>query len=786
MRFFLFIISLIVANISVSAFAFNDVPADAWYGEVLTIFTEEGTLPSGDIQFRPGDRATRAEFIELLTTVALAHEGLDYRFSEPFFTDVPVDASYFWHFQNAAMKHWVRGMGDCLGSKSCFANPASSINRAEAAALLSRVYSLEEAAETPFFSDVIIGAWYELPIRAVARKCILQGDEGKSTVRPADSMNRAEMIVMISRARQSLTYGVDCGEGDFSSLGGDRLRPERRPENENLPPKMLEVPPPETPTGVPLMRFDMSAHKVKDIVLTGLTFEAEQGSLFNATKYALWVDHDHNGVVDTPLEKNQAPKGGVVAFQNFSGGGYRISTESVTFEVRAAISASPESTTLQLRITSNGIEAEELDGRALSGIRKDGICVGRCQITQQTTPAEVLTILPQGNLFVTEGQTPIRSHLLLGGATTEPILRLSFRADGEAIDITELRVTSSGSLASSIDRLELLLPSSSNPFAEATISACGSDDLLTQNPIDGSTIRTFCASLSTGKLRVPEDIRTDILIRAKMKSDLSGGVSGDPIQLWLTKQAVSADQTGSGSVKARGTSSSSRIAANDGDGSAEGELFIGTDQPGANRDIVGTLHTSILSTVSVVENGSSDPEGSAIAAGMRTIGALRFRTAINSNAQNGSNDIVLDNLLFTVSATNTTIDAASFSLYNISDNAVMQSCFAIDSSGGALAGSITGSFYVSCTGLAAAAIATDIDSDSALTLAIQGEIINPQVSSASHSFLQLSLQTFTSPHSTFGVLGSHIHYLDQDAGASEDFYWVDQSVTEVTSTGYEL
>jgi len=766
------------------ASAFADVPRDAWYKSTLENFLEQ-QLIDADVAFRPSDSATRDEFVKILIR---ARGGLSVGIAQfdQFFSDVSPEHPSYLEFQEAGRSGFVHGPGDCIGMNPCFAHPRSFINRAEAAALLARAFNLS-GEDSPEFADVIVGSWYEAPIRLASSRCVLQGDAGKRTVRPGDSMNRAEMIVMIDRAMHMLTYGVDCGEDTPSStFEEDRLRPERRPENENLPARTFEIPSPETPTGIPLMRFDMSAHKVKDIVLTGFTFEAEQGSLFNATKYALWVDHDHDGTVDTPLEKNQAPKGGVVPFQNFSGGGYVISTESVTFEVRATISASPESTILQLKIAANGIEAEELDGRALSGIRKDGICVGRCQITQQTTPAEVLTILPQGNLFVTKSPTPIRPHLLLGGAMTEPILRLSFRADGESIDVTALRITSSGSLAGSIDRLELLRSGSSTHFAEALIGTCGSDDLLTMNPSDGSALRTFCTSLPAGALRIPEDVRTDILIRARMKSDETGGISNEPIQLWLTGQAVAADHTGSGAVNARGVASSTRIAANDGDGTAEGELFIGTDHPAGNRDIIGTLHTSILSTITAIENDSSDPAGSAIATGTRTIGALRFHSATHGNAQNGSNDVVIDDLLFTVSATNVHIDSSTFFLFNTADHGTTHACSAIDSSGGALAGYIIGSFFVSCTGLAAASIASGIDSGGVINLALKGDIINPQVSGSAHSFLQLSLQEFTSPRLNFSVGGSHIHFLDQDAAESEDFYWVDLPVTEVQSTGYGL
>ena len=103
-----------------------------------------------------------------------------------------------------------------------------------------------------------------------------------------------------------------------------------------------------------------------------------------------------------------------------------------------------------------------------------------------------------------------------------------------------------------------------------------------------------------------------------------------------------------------------------------------------------------------------------------------------------------------------------------------------------LTGNITGSFLVSCTGLDATAVTTDIASGGSIVLTLKGTIVNPQVSGSVSSFLQLSLQNFTSPSSSFGVNGSHIHYLDQDGGGSKDFFFTDLGTPEVRSTGYRL
>ena len=745
---------------------------------------EEKVLTLNNDEFRPRDNATRAEFVTLLVT-ALGGDATPVE--EHFFSDVSPEDSFFSAFQMAAQTGLVRGAGDCAGTLlPCFAHPHHPINRAEAAALLVRAYDLM-TADGPLFEDVEIGAWYEVPILAAASRCILQGDtrnDGRKIVRPDAHMNRAEMIVMVDRARQNLLYGVHCGTEDGPAEGIDRVRPPRHPEDETPEPRSFKVPPPETPTGVPLMRFDMSAHKVKDIVLTGLTFEAAQGSLLNAENYSIWVDYDRDGNVDTPLEKNIGAEDDVVSFQNFFGGGYVITSDSATFEVRATIAGSPQSNILQLRIATGGIEAEELDGRALSGIRKDGICSGRCQINQQTTPAEVLTILPHGNLYVSESSTQIRPRQLLGGTLTDPILQLTFRAEKEAIDVTELRLTSSGSLATSIDRLEFSKANFPSMFAQASIGACSGEDVPSQNPADGSSVQNFCATLPTGTLRIAKDQRLDIVVRARMKSDAQGGIGGENIQLWLTGQAVAASTSGSGSVKARGVSSSERISANDGDAAGEGELFIGRDSVGANADIIGTLHASVLSKISAIANADTNADGSAIAGSSRTIGALRFEAATNVNTAGGTNTVILDDILLSVSSTNVTLDGASFTVANTEDSSVSTSCTPIDTNGNLLTGSISGSFFVRCTDLDSSSISSKLSSAGSLTLTLKGDITNPQVSASAGSSLQLSLQNFTTPRASFGISGSHIHLIDRDANGDADFYWIDLPVTEVHSTLY--
>ena len=103
------------------------------------------------------------------------------------------------------------------------------MNRAEAAALLMRAFALEHTGAAPQFVDNVQNQWYYMPIQTAADHCVLQGDAPTGRVRPAASMNRAEMIVMFHRAYSNMEYGSDCGtlSPDLSTvtpLSSTRLR----------------------------------------------------------------------------------------------------------------------------------------------------------------------------------------------------------------------------------------------------------------------------------------------------------------------------------------------------------------------------------------------------------------------------------------------------------------------------------------------------------------------------------------------------------------------------------
>lgn len=548
---------------------------------------------------------------------------------------------------------------------------------------------------------------------------------------------------------------------------------------------------------VQLLRFEARAGEAEDILFTKAIFRSESGSLLNGQNYALWVDTDNDGVVDTILEKGVASQSSQVTFDELAGGGYVIpAEETVMFEVHSDISASLVNNDLLLAFDTGSsvtyIEAEEVDdGSSLSGIKTNSTCSSTCNILVTTTRSKLYSLVNQGDLFVSKDTTPVRSRQLLGGTLGDSILRLNFRAQNEDIEVTDLQLASSGSNASSIDRLELYKDGETTAFAYATVSGCGSDDVLTTNPGNSSAaIQTFCVNMESRQLVVPEGQNLDVIVRPRMKSDDQGATVNQDIELWVPPYAVSSDATGSGAVRARGAESSSNLIANDGAGgttTTSGEVFIGTDAPANSNSIIrGSINDVVLAKITTIANASPDADNTNVPTGVSPIGQFRFTAATNSNSLNGLNKATLSGVIFNVVATNVLIGSgdqtstatSDFKFYNKADSSTKQTCKAS-------VVTASGSFTVQCDGLKASTVDTSLDSGASATYVLEGDIIDPNTSTSGNSNLQVSLQDFTSRSgTTFSTSTNHVHWLDEDTSSSS-FYWIEYSDTQIKSTSYK-
>ena len=188
---------------------YTDVPTSSWFADAVNAFRDLGILDVTQQTFRPNDSAARSELAKVLgklhgsvpeTVTGILH-----------FDDIVRREWYAPFIEYAGEQGWMRGYGNCFGSHPCMVMPGSSITRAEAVAMLVRFYGLKQTDRAPAFSDVSESSWYATDLQTAADHCVLQGIDGSDRAAPGNLLTRAEMIVLLDRARHNLTYGMDCG-----------------------------------------------------------------------------------------------------------------------------------------------------------------------------------------------------------------------------------------------------------------------------------------------------------------------------------------------------------------------------------------------------------------------------------------------------------------------------------------------------------------------------------------------------------------------------------------------
>ncbi len=195
--------------------SYSDVPAGAWYESAVKAFLDLGILDASQPRFRPNDSSARAELAKVLGKLhgripdalpAILH-----------FDDVPRVQWYAPFVEFAGEKGWMRGYQNCIGTHPCRVMPGATISRAEAVAMLIRFYELKATGTAPAFTDIDPEAWYAKDLATAADHCVLQGIGGTHRAAPSQPLTRAEMIVLLDRARHNLSYGMDCGDPDVRS-----------------------------------------------------------------------------------------------------------------------------------------------------------------------------------------------------------------------------------------------------------------------------------------------------------------------------------------------------------------------------------------------------------------------------------------------------------------------------------------------------------------------------------------------------------------------------------------
>lgn len=118
------------------------------------------------------------------------------------FTDVKASDWFFGHVTTLV------DAGAVDGTKTTF-KPGDNIVRAEVAKIIVEFNGLVgDTLGSSMFSDSKAGTWYDTYIGIAAQYGIMSGDAGKTTVRPGDNVNRAEVAKMLVEANGLASCGV--------------------------------------------------------------------------------------------------------------------------------------------------------------------------------------------------------------------------------------------------------------------------------------------------------------------------------------------------------------------------------------------------------------------------------------------------------------------------------------------------------------------------------------------------------------------------------------------------
>ncbi len=489
---------------------------------------------------------------------------------------------------------------------------------------------------------------------------------------------------------------------------------------------------------ITVSRFQAQSNGV-DQMLTSATFTAQQGNLLDGQNYTLWVDTDNDGKVDTILQRGITALNGTVTASTIIGGGYVVPKNStVTFELHMDVASSLVTDMLQVGLAS--VQAAPLQNGQLGAASQINLTHG--------TP-KVWHLITEGSLFVSP-DVQLRSRQLLAGAVGDEILRLQLRAQNEDVTVTTFRLLAVGAGAQSIDALLLYKMGETTPFATMTVGATGSDVVPTTYNEQPALVLT--ARMLNQQLVVKDGQDQIISVVPRMKSDEQGAVSGQTFSLVLYDDNVINNTTGEGAIHAVGMESGSNLIGNNGGDASSGAVFIGTNLPGPNADIVSATETVVLSKITSITNANPDPDNTNVPTGIAPIGQFTMTTATNTNTKEGLNKAVPDTTVFTVYATNVALDASSFKFYNKNDASTK-----VNVSG--VVETAPGVYQVTFSGLSTSMVDTRIPSGASETFVLEANITNSKTTTSVSSL-----------------------YVSLDVGSIK---WYDADVTKTLITGVE-
>ena len=189
--------------LAVSAVTATNVSAqESWWSKAYNNMSRLGYINGDEYgNFNPDKAITRAEMAAIIARITRVHGQY------PDFTDVPESAWYRNNVRDVAYAGFFDGYD---GGKF---NPDGYITRAEAAAVISRVFPGRGDGKSPFSDSV--PAWAEPYVAAVAKDGIMNGyDDG--TFRPQNNITRAETAVMLDNVIKNIhLYDTDIKDKTY-------------------------------------------------------------------------------------------------------------------------------------------------------------------------------------------------------------------------------------------------------------------------------------------------------------------------------------------------------------------------------------------------------------------------------------------------------------------------------------------------------------------------------------------------------------------------------------------
>jgi hypothetical protein len=468
----------------------------------------------------------------------------------------------------------------------------------------------------------------------------------------------------------------------------------------------------ENEKGIVLGRFSAAPSGTDPLLLTSVVYTASQGNVYNISQWQLWVDTDNSGSVDTIVQDNASTLGSTqVNFQNLLGGGYVVTTDTL-FEVRGNVGSAFSSHNLQMGLA--GLSVEKLD----TGASVHWDIAHAPQTTWYFYESEALHVSP--------GTTPVPQRQVLGGTQSDTLA--GFRAEARLgpVDIYYVGIDVEGQ-SRSIDRLEV--------FREGVLVGIASR----AGALPGDD---FGLHMQNRQLVIAEGIEENLDIRARVKRDSEGGVSGDEF-------AIAVDQ-----VMARGNISSNDI-----------DVII--------DDIVSRPHTVVMSEFESFDNASSTPHGSSVPFGVVASGEYRVTTKTNTNFNAGTNRSLFEQLSFEYYAMGTVFDTSGFGLYNKADSTIVDRNYIVTTLDyiPIVSSTVTGNFRVIYSTVASSGIDATIDAGSSAVFVAQANILSVDLNASMQVGLSLNRGA--------------IKWRDQDFAHSTLFDWVDLPYTTVWSTKHQ-